>query len=230
MGSLQKGDELLLDNGQTAIVEKLTLEKAPAGRAFTTYNFEVEDFHTYFVAPAPSTSEASKKSSTDHRSQFSDNCPSFVAPKNSPPSELAVWVHNKGKKCNIPGDGDSYDYLTSQSLYILFNKRGGIKYVGIGDHAARFAKHAVTKGKKNLDARVVFKFNLSKARARGLEQRLINHFGGAVSQNNGKVNQLINKIRSYAYGNKSALDYQEAATDELFEEALNRIQGIIKYD
>ena len=40
------------------------------GEHFATYNFEVADFHTYFVAP-----------------------------KNSPPKSPAVWVHNNGGLC-----------------------------------------------------------------------------------------------------------------------------------
>jgi hypothetical protein len=46
---LQVGDELLVDDRRQAVVTGKTLELAPADESFTTYNFEVEDFHTYFV-------------------------------------------------------------------------------------------------------------------------------------------------------------------------------------
>ena len=135
MGSLQKGDQILLDNGQTAIVQGIQIQEhsslnktasaatstladhsslitvngkavsripnpvteSEASQSFVTYNFEVEDFHTYFVAPAPSTSEASNTSNlfTDHSSLFNEK-----APKNSPPSTDFAWVHNRGKLCS----------------------------------------------------------------------------------------------------------------------------------
>jgi len=46
---LQAGDELLTADGRKAVVMSKVLEEASAGRTFTTYNFEVEDFHTYFA-------------------------------------------------------------------------------------------------------------------------------------------------------------------------------------
>jgi hypothetical protein len=48
-GELQAGDELRLANGGQAIVTANTRETAPLGETFTTYNFEVADFHTYFA-------------------------------------------------------------------------------------------------------------------------------------------------------------------------------------
>ena len=43
------GDELSLADGTWTFVTGLTVEQAPAGRTYTTYNFEVQDYHTYFV-------------------------------------------------------------------------------------------------------------------------------------------------------------------------------------
>lgn len=48
-GELRAGDELRLANGGQAIVTANTRETAPLGETFTTYNFEVADFHTYFA-------------------------------------------------------------------------------------------------------------------------------------------------------------------------------------
>ncbi len=46
---LLPGDELFVPGHRQAVVASNTTENAPTGETFTTYNFEVEDFHTYFV-------------------------------------------------------------------------------------------------------------------------------------------------------------------------------------
>jgi hypothetical protein len=46
---LRDGDDLSLADGATADVVALTVERALPGESFTTYNFEVAEFHTYFV-------------------------------------------------------------------------------------------------------------------------------------------------------------------------------------
>jgi hypothetical protein len=48
-GNLKLGDDFRLANGQTAELVDIDVEAAAAGSTFTTYNFEVADFHTYFV-------------------------------------------------------------------------------------------------------------------------------------------------------------------------------------
>jgi len=74
MGKLQPGEHLLLSDGSLAIVESTDAAPAPLNNdgepiPFTTYNFEVEDWHTYFVKPEHTATAA--------------------------PS---VWVHNTGFK------------------------------------------------------------------------------------------------------------------------------------
>ncbi len=49
---LQTGDTLTLADGGKASVVSLAQEFAPSRESFTTYNFEVADFHTYFAGPA----------------------------------------------------------------------------------------------------------------------------------------------------------------------------------
>ena len=49
---LETGDELRLADGGTAEVQTKTLEAKANGETFTTYNFEVVQFHTYFVGHA----------------------------------------------------------------------------------------------------------------------------------------------------------------------------------
>ena len=45
--NLKTSDKLLLSKGKEAIIEKVEAEQL--AEAETTYNFEVEDFHTYYV-------------------------------------------------------------------------------------------------------------------------------------------------------------------------------------
>jgi ribosomal protein S20 len=49
---LQPGDELALSEGRSAWIMAITREPVRSGQAFTTYNFEVEEHHTYFVGHA----------------------------------------------------------------------------------------------------------------------------------------------------------------------------------
>jgi hypothetical protein len=46
---LKLGEHFLLADGGQAEITGLSIEHAAVGATFTTYNFEVEDFHTYFV-------------------------------------------------------------------------------------------------------------------------------------------------------------------------------------
>ncbi|MDP1589999.1 MAG: polymorphic toxin-type HINT domain-containing protein [Prosthecobacter sp.] len=50
--ALQVGDELFMNGGGKAVVTNKTQENASAGTTHTTYNFEVADFHSYFVGEA----------------------------------------------------------------------------------------------------------------------------------------------------------------------------------
>lgn len=57
MGNLFEGERLLLaQESREAVVVSLEWEAAPKGESFTTYNFEVENWHSYFVAPVPDAS------------------------------------------------------------------------------------------------------------------------------------------------------------------------------
>lgn len=78
MGELQVGEGLLLSDGDHAIVVSLDFEQASPGTHFDTYNFEVEDWHTYFVA---------SEDVTDY--------------------SVAVWVHNASLSMGCGGkNGD----------------------------------------------------------------------------------------------------------------------------
>ena len=49
---LREGDVFLRASGGRAELTRMVTEHAPQGQTFTTYNFTVEDFHTYFVGQA----------------------------------------------------------------------------------------------------------------------------------------------------------------------------------
>jgi hypothetical protein len=67
---LSIADRLQLADDSTVAISDITTEKAKEGETFTTFNFEVEDFHTYYVLP---------EGKTD--------------------GKYAVWVHNNGDEC-----------------------------------------------------------------------------------------------------------------------------------
>lgn len=46
---LEPGHDFLLADGGRAVLESVKVEEAPPGEFFITYNFEVADYHTYFV-------------------------------------------------------------------------------------------------------------------------------------------------------------------------------------
>lgn len=48
-GELRPEDELVMADGGPAVVVEVFDETSPDGRPFTTYNFEVAEFHTYFA-------------------------------------------------------------------------------------------------------------------------------------------------------------------------------------
>jgi hypothetical protein len=120
----------------------------------------------------------------------------------------------------------NYCKWTDQGIYVLYEMQNGIKkvvYVGRGDVLARKAKHAADPDKAKYLFETIIAGNLKKANAKGIEQGLIEKFGGAVSMNNGKINQLVNKIRSYVSGNPNYAAY-EAAKNTKTQAALNLLK------
>jgi RHS repeat-associated protein len=121
----------------------------------------------------------------------------------------------------IGGTGSAYDKLAGQGLYVLRDDAGVVKYVGRGDAPARIALHANAPGKDMLSGLILWENNLTKAQAKGLEQRLIDQFGGALSQN--PSSPLLNQFRSFAPENPSANIYRNAASGGLWIETLRRL-------
>lgn len=67
MGDFKIHEKLRSEDDAYVIVESLARQNAVDGNGYVTYNIEVSEWHTYFVAP-----------------------------KNSPPEASAIWVHNEG--------------------------------------------------------------------------------------------------------------------------------------
>jgi hypothetical protein len=135
-------------------------------------------------------------------------------------SALGLLVHNG---CPPGGTGANYDKVNGQGIYVLKDENDVVKYVGRGDVPTRLNVHANTPSKAALDSQTIFDNNLTKAQAKGLEQRLIDHFGGAPLDNPSTT--LLNDIRSFRPQNPNAQAYRDAATDQLFNEALRRISS-----
>ena len=99
-----------------------------------------------------------------------------------------------GLSTRLPGGtGASYDRFTGQGLYVLKDSDDVVRWVGRGDAWERIAAYARGPAKKHLVAQIVADSNLSYAEARGLEQLVMDHYGGALSQN--PNTQLLSKIR-----------------------------------
>ncbi|MBF0786220.1 type IV secretion protein Rhs, partial [Muribacter muris] len=126
------------------------------------------------------------------------------------------------------GTGKNYDPLNGQGLYILRDPiTNQIKYVGRGDAPARGIAHKQSHDKGHLVQEIIAKNNLTKAEAKYLEQRLIDHFGGAKSTN--PSTNLMNKIRSYSKFNPNSGTYSVAGDstkwgDEIFSDILNGLK------
>ena len=121
----------------------------------------------------------------------------------------------------VGGTGAAYDKVAGQGLYVLKDASGKVLYVGRGDAPARLVAHASTVDKGALTGRLLWENNLTAAEAKGLEQRLMNHFGGAKSVD--PLTNLLNKIRSFSPFNPRASEYENSVTEELWQETLNRL-------
>ena len=127
------------------------------------------------------------------------------------------------------GDYDASPYLSeNQGLYVLRDPlTGKIEYVGRGDVKARAYAHNKSEDKSHLVQEILYDGTLEKEEAKHLEQRLMDHFGGAKSVN--ENTDLQNKIRSYAPQNPNAPKYDVAGkdksyADDLFNKTLDKLK------
>jgi len=139
--------------------------------------------------------------------------------------ELAPLTKQAGESKLLPsgvgGTGAAYNKATGQGLYVLRDEADNIRYVGRGDAPARIATHADSVDKGDLIARTLYTNNLTEAQAKGLEQRLIDEFGGA--SRHFPDTPLLNKINSYSSINPNAPLYRDAVTDALWQDALKKV-------
>lgn len=115
----------------------------------------------------------------------------------------------------------TYSKLTGQGLYVLRDEEGAVKYIGRGNASARVEAHAVSSDKSDLIGQILWSNNLTDSQAKGLEQRLIDYFGGAFSQN--PETSLLNRIRSFAPNNPNASVFESAVSEDLWRETLHRL-------
>lgn len=136
-----------------------------------------------------------------------------------------VLSHNCGVPQYRGGTGSEYDKVQGQGLYVLLDPGSQtVKYVGRGDAPSRIEVHALSKDEKRfMRGRILFENNLTAPQARGLEQMLMDHFGGARSVN--LMTDLLNKIRSFSPRNPKAPLYRNAVTPELWHETIRRINA-----
>lgn len=95
--------------------------------------------------------------------------------------------------------------------------------MGRGDAPIRLGVHENSLDKGDLIGRVLYDNNLTKAQAKGLEQALIDRFGGTVKQN--PNSPLLNKYRWYSPDNPNASTYQNAVTDDLLQATLKKLNN-----
>lgn len=133
----------------------------------------------------------------------------------------AVGANSVALPSGVGGTGLAYNKATGQGLYVLVDEAGAVKYFGRGDAPARVSTHSGSDDKGDLIARILWPNNLSKAQAKGLEQGLIDLYGGALKQN--PNSPLLNINRSYAPTNQNATVYKDAVTPELWSSTLKKI-------
>jgi RHS repeat-associated protein len=123
----------------------------------------------------------------------------------------------------MPGaSGDAYDKLTGQGVYVLLDKANNVRYVGRGDVHVRIAQHANDAIKGKWTPFIVAENNLLMEEARGLEQLLIEHYGGPKRYGG----PLENEFMGIRYKNKNFNKYIDAAAP-LYKEAVERIKAFI---
>ena len=97
-----------------------------------------------------------------------------------------------------------------------------VRYVGRGDVHNRINAHLNTPGKSHLTPYVVWDNYLTWHETMGLEQALMDLYGG--SRSTSWQTPLQNEVRSYSRSNDEACLYQRAITDELWAATMQRLE------
>ncbi|HEY0601684.1 MAG TPA: Ig-like domain-containing protein [Herpetosiphonaceae bacterium] len=115
------------------------------------------------------------------------------------------------------GTGKAYDSKNGQGLYVLRDSNQDVRYVGRGDAPARGVAHSKHPVKRNYNQEIIARNNLTDSEAGGLEQRLIDHYGGPRSRGG---RRLDNK-REEATPNQSRYKEYMDDSESLFDEVLD---------
>ncbi|MBF6611887.1 MAG: SBBP repeat-containing protein [Chloroflexi bacterium] len=111
-----------------------------------------------------------------------------------------------------------YDRTNGRGIYVGIDGEGTVRYVGQGDAPSRVRNHMLEPEHDDLSWEIVANNNLTKSEARGLEQLLIDHYGGRGG------GQLRNDNNGAGARNRNLQAYLNAGRP-LLREALDIIQN-----
>jgi RHS repeat-associated protein len=127
---------------------------------------------------------------------------------------------------------NGYNSETGQGLYVLRDKEGTVRYVGIGDAPGRVEDHRGTRSPfRHFEGEIISRNSLTKAEARGLEHLLIKYYGGPRPRLGpgrfGPPIHLWNKNGGISAKNYTRLELEGfiRAAEPLFDEVLGLIGG-----
>ncbi len=133
---LRAGDRLQLLNGEYVIIEQVQHELLET--PITVYNFEVEDFHTYYVTDsAILVHNKCRAGNAKYYSEYSSRNAAFRAakrdmgiPMSQQPMSVSPNMNKSGKK--VPGR--TYTFKSGNDLFVLRDDAAGHVEWGIGPH------------------------------------------------------------------------------------------------
>ena len=134
-GELKAGNELILYDGRVVEIEKVRIEKC---KPVTTYNFEVEDSHAYYVAESEVLCHnACVSGSAKNYSAHSSRNSAFRAAKRTagiPVSQQPTQVIQSVTKAGKPIAGRTYIFGEGKSAVQIMEHAAGHAKGGIGPH------------------------------------------------------------------------------------------------
>lgn len=131
-GELKAGDEVRTADGSTAAVENL--EIITPDEPIKVYNFEIEDFHTYYVSEQKvlvhNTCATTKKNVTTHKGK-SGNTEYVVGAYKDVKGIEGMDAHHVGQKAVMEKLVGNYDYKTAPAISV-FREGHTIRLMGKG--------------------------------------------------------------------------------------------------
>ena len=116
---LRAGDVLVMLNGEYVVVEQVQHELLESPE--TTYNFEVEDYHTYYVG---------EKSVLVHNDCTPSNSKNYSPEQIAKKYDITVEQYHKVVKPEILRQAPPKTHLVGRNPNIMLNKAGEIGYQG----------------------------------------------------------------------------------------------------